>query len=905
MLAPPYIAHGGVLYIKNVFSHDMYKNLRILTVMTMLFQAVVVSWCVWTKKVTSHFRRERRMRPKLHARPPTRPLLGVAAVFGVLVVLLAAVAAAGSFASAARARRAAEGFAGDGNGGPPPVCGLISSQFEPACEGDANVQRRLFFGDPSMNTVYDWENNSSDSYYLGKVVDGPDRSSLRMTINDNADESFQIWGDACATGDCGGAGALAHKFRADGSAAVAGSLVVGSPDALTAADRGWSGGSYAKGGSLNIYNRHAGNWTHFPWFDGKNYIRNATQVDGTLGVDGTVNVGGGAQVCVGGVCVSSGALKKVLAMATEYKGRMASVEQRNARQEGRLAALGGGADRRDDAFGAAKSEFNTVRGAADALFGADMRLFVGSPASVLGPYDMGPWQASNFRDRSAQWIWNDPDAAGGAAQGACIVFNRAYTARTAVDATMDIVVDNQATVYLNGARVGQAAGGWEGGDYPKLALRLKRGANIIDVEAVNAGGPAGLLVSVRDGAGAVLLRSDASWKWSDQCRPASAVAAPTPAAPPPPAPPPMNMVPDSGRYASVTQGEARHGYAIDGFSYKMAFQGVSPNDCFWKNSDLGGDGYDTGEFVQGGPGADEKTPGTCTVYWATKGAAVNAGATAVKPGNNGSVSCDTYCAGAWAQGPMGACVGAVDSATGAIACGDAINFRTGSAHDVSCECLLEPGAKPGGAKKVVRGTVTAFPDPDFGGAGTTWSLNDSGLARDVPGKEMSQNGLGIGDGQHGGPRSFRVSPGVKLTIYDNAGQSASFTADVPNLYFQKPRNDWHWDNCVAAFRVESTLQVTAFSQPDYAGVSVAVSPVGKTFTYLDLIEAGVGIGDGQSGGPRSFRVPAGLTLTVYDGGGGDGQSATFVSDVPNLRIQKPMNDWHWDNSVASIRVDAR
>jgi hypothetical protein len=42
-------------------------------------------------------------------------------------------------------------------------------------------------------------------------------SSLRLTVNDTADNNFEIWGDACGLGDCNGEGSLAHKFTGGGA----------------------------------------------------------------------------------------------------------------------------------------------------------------------------------------------------------------------------------------------------------------------------------------------------------------------------------------------------------------------------------------------------------------------------------------------------------------------------------------------------------------------------------------------------------------------------------------------------------------------------------------------------------------------------------------------------------------
>jgi hypothetical protein len=88
-----------------------------------------------------------------------------------------------------------------------------------------NVQNKLFFGDSSMSTGPN-ENNATDSYYLEKISKD-NVSHLRLTINDDPDESFQIWGDACNVGDCNGAGALRHKFQADGTGSHTKQICIG------------------------------------------------------------------------------------------------------------------------------------------------------------------------------------------------------------------------------------------------------------------------------------------------------------------------------------------------------------------------------------------------------------------------------------------------------------------------------------------------------------------------------------------------------------------------------------------------------------------------------------------------------------------------------------------------------
>jgi hypothetical protein len=66
--------------------------------------------------------------------------------------------------------------------------------------------------------------SDSDPYYLEKVRASGNDNSLRLTINDDANESFQIWGDSCGAGNCGGPGTMKHNFVANGDAEHKGTL---------------------------------------------------------------------------------------------------------------------------------------------------------------------------------------------------------------------------------------------------------------------------------------------------------------------------------------------------------------------------------------------------------------------------------------------------------------------------------------------------------------------------------------------------------------------------------------------------------------------------------------------------------------------------------------------------------
>ena len=59
--------------------------------------------------------------------------------------------------------------------------------------------------------------NDNDHYYLQKIGN-TDSNHLRLTINDNSNESLQIWGNSCGTTGCGGEGVMQHKFDTSGNA---------------------------------------------------------------------------------------------------------------------------------------------------------------------------------------------------------------------------------------------------------------------------------------------------------------------------------------------------------------------------------------------------------------------------------------------------------------------------------------------------------------------------------------------------------------------------------------------------------------------------------------------------------------------------------------------------------------
>ena len=110
------------------------------------------------------------------------------------------------------------------------IRGDTAIQGSASAAGDLNVGRnmnvdgRIHFKDSSYDTRSTNRNNT-DSFYLEKKVG--DKSSLRLTINDDNDSSFEVWGNACATGNCNGEGTMGHKFSGGGNQWTKGTISAG------------------------------------------------------------------------------------------------------------------------------------------------------------------------------------------------------------------------------------------------------------------------------------------------------------------------------------------------------------------------------------------------------------------------------------------------------------------------------------------------------------------------------------------------------------------------------------------------------------------------------------------------------------------------------------------------------
>ena len=145
------------------------------------------------------------------------------------------------------------------------------------------------------------------------------------------------------------------------------------------------------------------------------------------------------------------------------------------------------------------------------------------PVYVTGNYGIAPWGSTNFPDKTAQWIWYSPMANTNAPNNSnsepmIIQYIWNNTTNIEIEGTLNIIIDNNADVFLNKKQIAtNISGGWNS-SWPKVNFTGLPGSNIFEFKVKNAGGPAGLLVSaITRGTGPdnnnVLFHTDNTWKF--------------------------------------------------------------------------------------------------------------------------------------------------------------------------------------------------------------------------------------------------------------------------------------------------------------------------------------------------------------------------------------------------------
>ena len=135
-------------------------------------------------------------------------------------------------------------------------------------------------------------------------------------------------------------------------------------------------------------------------------------------------------------------------------------------------------------------------------------------AYVLGAVGMQSWGAISG-NQNAQWIWSDAGAATNS-NFDLWTFSASFSSTSSYTGTIEVCVDDFATVYLNGQMI-QSANffRWSvcNGIPQQSSIGVIAGMNSIVVNAQSAGGPAGLLLSIKDNSGNYVFTTGSSWKF--------------------------------------------------------------------------------------------------------------------------------------------------------------------------------------------------------------------------------------------------------------------------------------------------------------------------------------------------------------------------------------------------------
>ncbi len=140
------------------------------------------------------------------------------------------------------------------------------------------------------------------------------------------------------------------------------------------------------------------------------------------------------------------------------------------------------------------------------------------PVFNLGNYGIAPWgNNNNFIDKTAQWIWYSSNGNSVSSNNSVpITIQYVYTNSTKkiIDASLYMMVDNNADVLLNKNYIKKnVEGGWNG-DIPFIKISIYPGENLFEFKVKSNGGPGGLLVScISSNSNHVLFNSNSSWKF--------------------------------------------------------------------------------------------------------------------------------------------------------------------------------------------------------------------------------------------------------------------------------------------------------------------------------------------------------------------------------------------------------
>ena len=122
------------------------------------------------------------------------------------------------------------------------------------------------------------------------------------------------------------------------------------------------------------------------------------------------------------------------------------------------------------------------------------------------------------RNSNAKWIWTSGSYQTISDYQSIIPFSGSFVSHSAYTGTIELAVDDVATVYFNGHLIGGTnyftyVSFTNGHVMQRTSISVIAGTNRIVVNAQNTGGPAGLLINIRDNNGTYVYATDSSWKY--------------------------------------------------------------------------------------------------------------------------------------------------------------------------------------------------------------------------------------------------------------------------------------------------------------------------------------------------------------------------------------------------------
>ena len=118
------------------------------------------------------------------------------------------------------------------------------------------------------------------------------------------------------------------------------------------------------------------------------------------------------------------------------------------------------------------------------------------PVYSMGKVGDWPWGACpGFKDQNAEWIWHTAGLRAKNGSSGLLIYEYDNITGSPIEGRINIIVDNFAKVYVNGDNIWNGGGGWRGPGRISNPFTLNTGKNMIMVDAMNGGGPAGLLMT--------------------------------------------------------------------------------------------------------------------------------------------------------------------------------------------------------------------------------------------------------------------------------------------------------------------------------------------------------------------------------------------------------------------------